>query len=292
MSRILILGDLHAKWHDLYCVMQNTDFNLNIKYDSVIQVGDFGFYSSTFERLDIFHCKYVKSPTQPGSVAQYSAVKFHKPVYCIDGNHEDHKWLKTANHEEWKSKYNIHYQPRGSWIESNGLKIGFLGGALNADRRQEGSIDGETTNYILNKQVKRVLAEWNAIGGMDIVVTHSCPTGIGIGMEGHPALYTAVQKYIVDAGHGENNFHDCGDAPLTMLYKGLEKKPALWFFGHFHAYKNIKIENTEFMCVGSTDSSDGRKYINPLILDTKHNKIDFIDKKALNFDGQHSTRIL
>lgn len=284
--RMLILGDLHAKWHDLHSVMKNVDFNLNIKYDAVIQVGDFGFYPSCFEKLDTHVLHSSKSFDDP---ARYSPIKFHKPVICIDGNHENHKWLKNADHASWKEKYNIQYQPRGSWLDINGYKIGFLGGALNADRAQEGSIDSETTNYILNKQVKRTIEEWNKVGGMDTVVTHSCPTKIGIKMEGAAALFMAVQKYIVDAGHGENDFYDCGEHPLTLLYHGLVKKPKYWFFGHFHQHKNIKIGETEFMCVGSTDSSDLKKYVNPLVLDTKHDKIDYTDRKAMNFDGEHCT---
>jgi predicted phosphodiesterase len=289
MARILILGDSHGKWHDLNSVMKNVDFNLNIKYDFVIQVGDFGFFPQVFENLNIFNRKSIKNKNTIGSTSEYSPLKFHKKVLAIDGNHENHEWLKKQNYDEWKEKYNIHYQPRGSWIDLDGYKIGFMGGALHADRAQEGSIDKETTNYILNKQVKKTITEWNSVGGMDTVITHSCPTGLGIGMEGHPALYMAVQKYIVDAGYGAGNHLDCGDEPLTMLYNGLIKKPTFQFYGHFHRVSNKKIGETEFICVGSTDSSDHKKYVNPFILDTKTNSYEFHNKMALNFDGEHST---
>lgn len=291
MSKILILGDLHSKYHDLDSVMHSVDA-LNIPYDFVIQVGDFGFYSSYFENLDKFHSKLVKNKSKIGCTYKYSPIKFHKPVYAIDGNHENHEFIKKSDHKKWEEKYNIIYKPRGSWIDINGYKIGFLGGALNADRAQEGSTAKETTNYILNKQVERTLKEWNSVGGMNTIITHSCPTNLGIGMEGHPALFMSVQKYIVDSGYGSSNFYDCGEHALTALYKGLEKKPDWWFFGHMHTTKNIKIENTEFFCVGSTDSSDGKKYVNPLILNTETNAYEWHEKKALNFDGLHSTRVL
>jgi predicted phosphodiesterase len=288
--KLLICGDLHGKFHDLNSVMKNVDFNLKIKYDAVIQVGDFGLYPQCFEQLDQFNRKL--KTTQTGYSYDYTPLKFHKPVYVIDGNHENHEWLKDSNHSVWKEKYNIIYQSRSSWMDIDGYKIGFLGGALNADRKQEGSINKETTNYILNKQVKRALKEWNEVGGMDTIITHSCPTGIGIGMVGHPALFMTVQKYIVEAGHGSNDFNDCGEHALTALYNGLNKKPVWWFYGHFHDSCAKKINDTTFICVGSTDSSDGHKYVYPKILDTETKEFYIINKMALNFDGEHSTRII
>lgn len=284
--RLLICGDLHASWLDLNSVMKNVDFNLNIKYDAVIQVGDFGFYASEFEKLDKSDLKMVN-----GKYEQVP-LKFHKKVIAIVGNHEDHVWLSKVDKEAWKDKYNIFFQERGSWIDIDGYKIGFLGGALNADRVNGGSIDKETTNYILDKQVKRAIKAWNDVSGMDTIITHSCPTGMGVGMQGHPALIPLVQQYIVDAGFGENDFNDCGEHPLTDLYKGLNNKPQFWFLGHFHVLHQKKIDNTEFICVGSTDSSDGRHFTYPIILDTKTGKYEFHNKKALNFTGEHSTRLL
>ena len=61
MAKFIICGDLHAKWQDLNSVMKNVDFNLKIRYDAVIQVGDFGFYPQTFSNLDQFNIKYVKN---------------------------------------------------------------------------------------------------------------------------------------------------------------------------------------------------------------------------------------
>ena len=290
--RLLILGDLHAKWQDLNSVMKNVDFGLKIPYDAVIQVGDFGFYPQTFIKLDEFH-RTIKRKSNPmeGYTYDYKPLKFHKPVHAISGNHENHSWLKKNQPEwnNWKEKYNIIYQSRGSYIDIDGYKIGFIGGALNADRPQEGSIDKETTNYILDKEINRTLDSWNSIGGMDTIISHSCPTKIGIGMEGAPSLYMAVQNYIVQAGYGENNFYDCGEHTLTRLYKGLIRKPDMQFFGHFHTSKNIKVDNTEFICVGSTDSSDNKCYVKPFILNTKTKTYDYYDKMALNFDGEHRT---
>lgn len=290
MSKILILGDLHGKFHDLNSVMRNVEM-LGIEYDFVIQVGDFGFYPQCFVTLDNFHSKLIKNQSEIGSSYVYSPIKFKKSVYAICGNHENHEFIKKSKHKDWEEKYNIIYKPRGSWIDINGYKIGFLGGALNADRAQEGSTAKETTNYILNKQIERTLTEWNSVGGMDTIITHSCPTNLGIGMEGHPALYETVQKYITDAGHGSSNFFDCGELALTKLYNSLEKKPSWWFFGHFHTSHAKKINDTVFVCVGSTDTSDGKKYINPHIINTETNQFDIYTKKALNFDGEHSTYI-
>lgn len=295
MSKILILGDLHGQFHDLNSVMRNVEM-LGIEYDFVIQVGDFGFYPENFsEKLDKFHSKLIKTGKKIDGICDYTYayehIKFHKPVHVICGNHENHEFIKKSDHKKWEEKYNIIYKPRGSWVNIDGYKIGFLGGALNADQAQEGSTAKETTNYVLNKQVERALKEWNAVGGMDTVVTHSCPTNLGIGMEGSPFLFATVEKYIVNAGHGSSNFMDCGEHALTKLYNGLVKKPSWWFFGHFHQSHAKKINDTVFVCVGSTDTSDGKKYVNPHIINTETNQFDIHTKKALNFDGEHSTYI-
>lgn len=286
MARYLIIGDIHGHFHDLNSVMKNVDFNLKIRYDAVIQVGDFGFYPQCFEQLD----KWLK-PNKDNRL-EYARHKFHKPVYAICGNHEQHKWLRESNKEEWKEKYNIFYQPRGSYLDIDGYKIGFLGGALNADRPQEGSIDKRTTNYILNNEASEAVDLWNSVGGMDTIITHSCPNNIGVGMVGHPALIQSVQQYCTDAGHDPGDFTDCGEAPLRSLYHKLDKKPSLWFYGHFHTVKSSRVGQTEFICVGSGDSSDGCKYTKPFILDTKKRTYEHHNKMAMNFDGEHSTRLL
>lgn len=273
MTKILILGDLHGKFNDLQSVMKSVDFSLRIKYDAVIQVGDFGFYQQCFMGL------------------RDDKLRFHKPVYAIDGNHEKHDWIKQQQPywEEWKKDFNIHFQPRGSYMDIDGCKIGFLGGALNADRPQEGSIDKRTTNFPLNNEVAEALQLWNSVGGMDIVITHSCPNNLGIGMEGSQYLYESVQKFCVEKGFDPGDFMDCGEAPLRKLYHGLVKKPLWWAYGHFHRTQLKKIDETNFWCVGSTDSSDNKRYVNPIILNTKTKEVEWHDKKAMNFDGEHCT---
>lgn len=291
MARYLILGDLHAKWQDLNSVMKNVDFGLKIPYDAVIQVGDFGFYLQKFLDLKSFNQKPVKDKNGKYSY-EYSPLKFHKKVYAIDGNHEDHEWLAKQDKEWMKETFNIHYQQRGSYLDIDGYKIGFIGGALNADKKQEGSIDKRTTNYILDKEIDETLASWNSIGGVDTIISHSCPTNIGIGMEGSAGLFMTVQKYIVDSGFGDNNFFDCGEHTLTRLYNGLEKKPSIWAYGHFHKYHQAKVGTTEFICVGSTDSSDNKHFVNPFILDTKKKTYEFHNKRAMNFTGEHCTWVV
>lgn len=292
MSKILILGDLHGRFHDLKSVMKNVDFNLNIKYNFVVQIGDFGFYKNMFEVLNTLETSHVYNKTTKTRDLIHGPMKFHKPVHAIDGNHEQHDWLKLkCNLEEIKEKHNIIYQPRGSYLDIDGCKIGFIGGALNVDRAQEGSTAKGTTNYILNKEVEQAANTWNSIGGVDVVFSHSCPANIGIGIEGSDFFNRTIVEYIINAGHPTCNQKDCGELALTKLYTKLEKKPKHWFFGHFHDSLSKVVSDTEFICVGTTDSSDGKKYVNPFIYDTKTKSYEYHNKKAMNFDGEHSTWI-
>lgn len=292
MSKILILGDLHCQYNDLNSVMKNVDFNLNIKYNFAIQVGDFGFLPKCFDIFKQMSSKKIYDKKTKSYTFEHSPLKFHKPVYVIDGNHEDHEWLKEHYQtDNWKDVHNIIYQPRGSYIEVDGCKIGFIGGALNVDQKQTGSTAKGTTNFILNKEIELAANTWNSIGGVDIVISHSCPANMGIGLQGSPIFNETIVKYIIDAGHPSCDPNDCGELALKSLYSKLNVKPKHWFFGHFHKTMSKVVGETEFICVGTTDSSDHKKFVNPFIYDTVAKTYEFHNKRAMNFDGEHSTWI-
>lgn len=251
MSTILIAGDCHGAWDDLNCVIQQAIKKYNI--DSVIQVGDFGFYPLTF--------------------AKYQYLKFPVPVYALMGNHCDHsyiyKYIKNGEIENWKTKHNIHLIQQGTVWNKDNCKFGFLGKSFNVDRANHGSHKNRDTNYILNVEVKEALESFNSMGKLDFLITHSCPHSIGVGMEGCLCFLESIEKYItIPFGVETGPLQDCGEQALTNLWHGLKIKPSHWIFGHFHNNKQSYVNNTTFTCVGCVDSLGGHNFAYPYIIDT------------------------
>jgi predicted phosphodiesterase len=275
MSRILVCGDTHGSFYDLHCVINEGVKKYNI--DKCIQVGDFGFYMLCFDKS--------------------KDIKFKVPVYAIDGNHENHEWLKDSLKagigSVWKEKHNLEYLPRGTTWEIDGCKFGFLGGAFNVDRKQEGSTKNRTTNYILNVEVKEAIKKFNDFGQLDFLITHSCPHSIGVGMVGLPQFYLSIERYITEPFNVSTGpINDCGEQALTNLWNGLKLKPREWIFGHFHQLTQKKVQDTMFTCVGCTDSSDGRDFVRPFIIDTQTKTFEaFPSDTLLNSNGLHKTRL-
>jgi predicted phosphodiesterase len=273
--RYLVAGDAHGCWYDLQVVIQQAIRKYNI--DACIQVGDFGFYVLVFDKNQ--------------------NLKFNVPVYAIDGNHEQHWWLKESLAKGagpiWKEKHNLEYVPRGTVWEVDGCKFGFFGGAMNVDRRQEGSSKNRTTNYPLRVEVKEAIKTFNDFGQLDFLITHSCPHSIGVGMEGKSIFLETIERYIeTPFGISTGPLNDCGEQALTDLWNGLTLKPKEWIYGHFHQIKQKKVQDTVFTCIGCVDSSGGHEFARPFIIDTQKKTFEaFPSDTLLNSKGFHRTRL-
>jgi hypothetical protein len=192
------------------------------------------------------------------------------PLHVIDGNHEDHEWLhhqRTYRRGEalrqWATDWDLHYHPRGTVSELFGWRVAWCGGAAHADRPQEfearlslrrrGPPAAPTwSSWVSRADIRRTLA---AIGArpVELMVTHSCPYGLGIGMTGSDAMIPGVMKHIFKFGFEIGPEGDFGEQHLTELWHALSKKPPLWIFGHWHVLKGAQIGNTYFSCRGLTD---------------------------------------
>jgi predicted phosphodiesterase len=283
---ILLLGDCHGRLDLVHqaCLAANAEYGV----EAAIQVGDFGFFPKILN-------KYLHEGPR----------RFPVPLYVIDGNHEDHGWLLTSRTDgtlaAWASA-NLYVQGRGSVAEIGGMQMGFLGGALHADRRQEWSGQWKPTptdgvplnrrrtprdpawaNWVTEGDVERAITAFTATPP-DLLITHSCPAGIGVGMVGALPLIEDVERFISRAGHHSGPFHDCGEGGLTAVWHRLSRRPPCWVFGHFHQFHDRTVADTRFVCVGSSDGSDGAKTIRPVLLDTIRRCV-FLDPVL-----RHSTR--
>lgn len=275
---ILILGDSHGRLDLVHqaCVRAQANYGI----EAAIQVGDFGLFPKVLHKF--FH----EGPR-----------RFSVPLHVIDGNHEDHGWLTTCRANgtltEWQAA-NLNFHARGTIGDIGGLRIGFLGGALHADRRQEwegqwkstadgGVLQGKRwvprdpawANWVTKGDVERSIASFSA-KLPDLIVSHSCPAGIGVGMVGAVPLIEDVKRFVTRAGHYGGPFRDCGEGNLREVWDRLQARPPLWIFGHFHRIHDRMVAGTRFVCVGSSDGSDGVKDRKPILLETM--------KRALHLD--------
>ncbi len=229
--QIGIFGDVHCNHKIFYEMLMCAVENHNIT--AAIQVGDFSFTKEVLKHPELY--------------------KLPVPLYVIDGNHEDFKFLKKSlskgEHEKWAS-HHLNYQQRGSTVVLDGIRVGFIGGAMNVHRPQR-MIAG---NIISDDDLRRTLKEFSA-NPPDIIISHSCPTGIGVGMLGNPAHKMGIYYNIIMAGYDPGPFDDCGETQLAGLWKGMAKKPRLWIFGHFHRFHRQRVGDTEFIGMPSIENT-------------------------------------
>ncbi len=235
--KFLILGDVHANWPSMSQHVFNNVLAKGYTFDAIIQVGDLGYYEVSM-----------------GYFMHY-ARKFKCPFHFIDGNHEQHDFLNATYKNI--NKFDIWYHPRGDvTVLPDGTKIGWMGGAFNVDHPQDFNKDG-SQNFPSKEDVARAITNINNVGGVDLMVTHSCPHSIRVGMQGNPGFLPSIGAFIHNLGYTTGELWDCGDQPLLDLWNGLVIKPSINIFGHFHDNHKKYVGNTKFYCVGVADTHYG-----------------------------------
>lgn len=249
--RILLLGDAHG---DLGSIAKAVRWARDTQdCTAAIQVGDFGFYAE-------------------GMKAQLAKLgRFALPLHVIDGNHEEHAWLMRVARAtrgecraKWSKEFDLHYHPRGTVSELCGLRIAWCGGAAHADRPQEYALrataarplgppkDPLWSSWVSTGDVQRTVT---AIAGrpIDLLVTHSCPAGIGVGMGTNGSMAMQAMQHIWKFGLDPGPEHDLGEQSLTDLWHALPHRPKHWIYGHWHTELTSKVNDTTFHCVGGID---------------------------------------
>lgn len=251
--RVLIVGDVHGQHQELVGALREIQSLYGIR--AAIQVGDFGFYKDLMARL------------------RDQRIRFPVPLHVIDGNHEDHAWLQrallTGAARRWKEEANLIYQPRPSLAQIGNSKVGFLGGALHVDRPQQHNLLSRFPNYLLCQQRQQATTLFNR-EKPELIITHSCPAGIGVGMQGASELDQGVTEYIINAGFDPGPERDCGESELQKLWQNLKYRPCGWAFGHFHCPSVTTIEGTRFVCAGNIPVDPQHEFV---LWDTDEKKL-------------------
>jgi predicted phosphodiesterase len=253
--RVLILGDVHGEHQALVRCLQAAQADFRIA--AAIQVGDFGFYKNQIAR------------------ARENRLRFPVPLHVIDGNHEDHRWLRRAlllgAGRTWQREMNLIYQARPSVASFGASRVGFLGGALHVDRPQRHNVLAGFPNYILRRNREHAVALFNQYQP-ELIVTHSCPSRIGIGIHSSSEMQPGVAEHIIAAGFDAGPENDCGEVELGRLWLELAYKPRAWVFGHFHRPHQATVAGTRFVCVSNDFDNPSRTLV---IWDTEEKRILF-----------------
>jgi hypothetical protein len=128
--------------------------------------------------------------------------------------------------------------------------VGFLGGALHADRPQQRNWGSGFPNFILRHERDQAIGLFNR-ERPELIVTHSCPSRIGVGIKGSPGMEPSVGLHITAAGFDAGPTDDCGETELCALWHGLAYQPQAWVFGHFHQFHHSQVGATRFVCTDS-----------------------------------------
>ena len=187
---ILVLSDTHSYYGTVNEQIRYAETELGVSISSVIHLGDFGIYKANLYNF------FIKQKEA-----------FIRPVYFIEGNHEDFDalpWL-TKKYRD----YFTHLK-RGTVNNIDGYRFLCFGGAEYMD-----SMITQRGSEISDNDIDDCLAVLPE--DVDIVLTHDCPTGIG--MPNTPGL-----EY-----YGETGFSRSRE--LVEYFK-----PKLWLFGHHHKW--------------------------------------------------------
>lgn len=198
-----LLGDLHGD----FWVMTNLIPKLENVDITVIQVGDFGYYPDRH-----------RGTILDGTTLDYwPDTEF--PVYWIDGNHEWHPFLRGIT-KVTELKKNLFYVPRGTVLDLEGYRIGFMGGAESIDKfhqMKRGTWFPDET--ITREQIERL---WDR-KDIDILVTHTAPASV---VRAHfPPL--DLQEWGLPAA-----WKDTSSILVDELWNNLGRPPL--YCGHFH----------------------------------------------------------
>jgi len=204
MHNLYLVGDLHGEFGFLPNILKDVPNDATI-----VQVGDFGVYRS-------LRNEWEKVLPQ--------LDRFKNPIYFIDGNHEEFPIFydvdTTVPRNIWPK---LTWIPRGTVMEINGLRVGFMGGAASPDKalRKEG-MDWWPQEAISYGEFERMVSH----SKVDLLVTHSPPESIVKQYFRHPAFQYPAWKL-------SPKWRDWSAVAVEKIWEHLEFPPIVC--GHFHS---------------------------------------------------------
>lgn len=216
---LVFLGDLHGDLKMLAEVSQAYEGRAT----AIVQVGDFGYSSATRLALALH--------------------VFPTPVYWIEGNHEYYPLITPMWGCEGPVELvpNVFYVPRGTMLELDGKRLGFLGGAASPDRQgREPGISWFPEEVVTGAQALRLERQ----RPIDVLVTHTPPRSI-------------VKQHFPEAHLAERHdlprdWTDPSTIYIQDLWEGLHHPPLIC--GHMH--RSLSVGNVRVLDINETYELD------------------------------------
>lgn len=211
MSKVLIVGDVHAQFHMLKEIIEFAKERDGV--DKCIVCGDYGIWND------------FKTNVIPN---EYK-IDYGMPVYFCDGNHENHaeldKYERGKIHQltDW-----LHFCAFGSVLDIDGYKFLFCGGADSIDKQyRKPFVSWWPTECIALEDLDYLPDE-----KIDVVISHTGPT--------EPSRLLADTAGLQFGGK-------LLDPSCAYLDRVLDRyQPKHWFFGHWHYQFSCHMGLTEF----------------------------------------------
>jgi len=234
-----MVGDTHANAEWTCRVIDRAD---RLGVDLVLQLGDFGYWPN-FQSGRFFL-----------DMVEECLSEYDISLWFIDGNHEDHMRLKSAERrtEPMPITDHVTYLPRGArwvWGSTRWLAIG---GATSVDRllRTEG-VDWFAQEAMSFAQEVAIADA----GQTDVVVAHDAPWGVPFLAE----HYNLDQPPEIRGGWPPDALRD-SDQHMRRMRGLLDAvHPRVWFHGHHHVYYDDVLATTEGTVVIHGLAEDGSK---------------------------------
>ena len=207
---ILFIGDLNCHYWLVNHIIGAAEKQFKDNVTAVVQLGDFGIFKAPLDAW--FNSK--------------SGNSFIKPVYFIDGNHEDFLFFESLT-----GTYSRHftYLPRGSVHKLDDFNFLCLGGAAYMD-----PVNTPSGSVIRDIDIEKCLS--HSPESVDIILTHDCPSDIGV--------------------PGNPGFEYCGPTgfPKSRLLRSRFKQKT-WLFAHHHRF--FEYSDSHGSCFGLPEAHNG-----------------------------------
>jgi hypothetical protein len=173
---ICAAGDVHGAIERLYDDILAFEVSLGVRFDHVLQVGDFGIWPDP-DRID----RATRNHGGAGDFAAWFTANraVPRPTIFIKGNHEDFVWL-----DQWESATPVPglvYLRNGTYIDlgdarTGRIRVGGVGGCYGPSdyTRPPDRLQGYAKRHYTAGEIEPLAT----VGGVDIVLTHDAPAGV------------------------------------------------------------------------------------------------------------------
>ncbi len=222
---ICVAGDIHGAMNRLYEDVLAFEESLHIRFDYVLQVGDFGVWPNP-DRVDKATRRHDGAGDFPVWLRDNRTAP--RPTIFIKGNHEDFVWLDSRQDPEVLP--NLSYIRNGRTVDLGGaattIRIGGVGGCYGpADyQRRSDELQSYAKRHYTFDEVERLARA----GRIDILLTHDAPAGVRF------ERHRRRKGYISET------------AGLDMLLARV--RPRVCFFGHHRARVDAVVAGVR--CIG------------------------------------------